>query len=171
MQDLKNLAPLSLRLILGISFVFHGFGKLFSSQGHEMFVGMLSGIGVPLPGVTAWLVGFVEFFGGLALLAGAAVAIVGGLQLIVMVVALITVHLPAGFSFMNIIGMTETGPQFGLPGYEVSLLFIAGLIALIVGGAGALSIDGLRAARLATVRAQGTGTQSADPASLGTATG
>ena len=149
MDNLKNLAPLSLRLILGFSFAFHGFGKLFSAQGHDMFVGMLTGVGVPLPALTSWVVGSVEFFGGLALIAGAAVAVVGVAQLIVMLVALLTVHLPAGFSFMHIIGMTQSGPQFGLPGYEVNLLFIAGLVSLIVGGAGAFSIDRLLTARRA----------------------
>jgi putative oxidoreductase len=34
---------------------------------------------------------------------------------------------------------------FGPPGYEVNLLYIASLVALMMGGAGALSIDGLRA--------------------------
>ncbi len=149
MDNLKNLAPLSLRLILGFSFAFHGFGKLFSAQGHDMFVGMLTGVGVPLPALTSWVVGSVEFFGGLALIVGAGIAVVGVAQLIVMLVALLTVHLPAGFSFMHIIGMTQSGPQFGLPGYEVNLLFIAGLVSLIVSGAGALSIDRLLTARRA----------------------
>ena len=63
------------------------------------------------------------------------------LQIGVMVVALFTVHLGAGFSFMNIIGMSEAGPQFGIPGFEINLLYIAGLSALLLGGAGALSVD------------------------------
>ncbi len=149
MNNLKDVAPLSLRLILGIGLTYHGFGKLFSTQGHDMFVGMLTGIGVPLPALTSWVVGSVEFFGGLALIAGAAVAVVGVAQLIVQIVALLTVSLPAGFSFMHIIGMTESGPQFGLPGYEVNLLFIAGLVSLIVSGAGVLSLDRVLTARRA----------------------
>jgi putative oxidoreductase len=39
--------------------------------------------------------------------------------------------------------LTADGPQFGPPGYEVNLLYIAGLLALILGGAGRLSIAGL----------------------------
>jgi putative oxidoreductase len=39
--------------------------------------------------------------------------------------------------------LTHNGPQFGPPGYEVNLLYIAGLLSLILGGAGALSIDRL----------------------------
>ena len=64
-----------------------------------------------------------------------------------MLVALFTVHLPQGFSFMHITGMTESGPQFGVPGYEVNLIYIAGLLTLIVFGAGAYSLDSLRLAR------------------------
>ena len=33
--------------------------------------------------------------------------------------------------------------MFGPPGYEVNLLYVAGLLALILGGAGAFSIDRL----------------------------
>jgi putative oxidoreductase len=36
-------------------------------------------------------------------------------------------------------------PQFGPPGYEVNLLYIAGLLVLILGGAGPFSIDRLLA--------------------------
>ncbi len=147
MNKLRDIAPLSLRIILGFGFVFHGYGKLFSGQGHDGFVGMLTNIGVPAPALNAWLVGAVEFFGGLALIAGAAVTVVGALQIVIMLVATFTVGLPAGFNFMNVVGMTEAGPQFGPPGYEVNLLYIAGLVSLIVGGAGAYSVDRLRALR------------------------
>ena len=147
MNKLRDIAPLSLRIILGFGFVFHGYGKLFSSQGHDGFVGMLTNIGVPAPALNAWLVGAVEFFGGLALIAGAAVTVVGALQIVIMLVAMFTVGLPAGFNFMNVVGMTEAGPQFGPPGYEVNLVYIAGLVSLIVGGAGAYSVDRLRALR------------------------
>jgi putative oxidoreductase len=43
----------------------------------------------------------------------------------------------------NTIGLTPNGPKFGPPGYEVNLLYVAGLLSLILGGAGALSIEGL----------------------------
>jgi hypothetical protein len=48
---------------------------------------------------------------------------------------------PDGFSAINTIGLTANGPQFGPPGYEVNLLYIAGLLVLILGGAGPNSID------------------------------
>jgi len=58
-----------------------------------------------------------------------------------------TVHLRYGFSAINTIGLTDDGPQFGPPGYEVNLLYIGGLVALVLSGAGPFSIDRLRTAR------------------------
>jgi hypothetical protein len=63
--------------------------------------------------------------------------------IVMMLVAMFTVHLRYGFSAINTIGLTADGPQFSPPGYEVNLLYIAGLLALILGGAGPLAIDGL----------------------------
>ena len=144
---MKNLAPLFPRFILGFGFVYHGFQKLFLPGEREAFVGMLRTIEVPQPGLMAWAVGALEVVGGLALIAGAFVVIFGSLLTINMLVAMFTVHLPHGFSFMSITGMTETGPTFGMPGYEVNLLYIAGLVVLILGGAGAFSIDRRRSRR------------------------
>ncbi len=141
----KTLAPLSLRLVLGIGFIYHGFPKVFSSEGNLQFRGMLEGIGVPAPGLAAWMIGGIESLGAIALIAGAFVTIASLLLAISMLGALFTVHLPQGFSFINITGMTETGPIFGMPGYEVNLLYLAGLATLILGGAGAFSVDAKRA--------------------------
>jgi putative oxidoreductase len=58
-----------------------------------------------------------------------------------------TVNIKYGFSAVNTIGLTPEGPQLGPPGYEINLLYIAGLVALILGGAGPLSIDALRSRR------------------------
>ena len=144
---MKNLAPLFPRLILGFGFVYHGFPKLFLPAEREAFVGMLGTIGVPQPGLMAWAVGALEFVGGLALIAGAFVVIFGSLLTLNMLVAVFTVHLPQGFNFMHMTGMTETGPTFGMPGYEVPLLYVAGLLVLVFGGAGALSVDRRRSRR------------------------
>ena len=144
---MKNIAPLFPRFILGFGFVYHGFPKLFLPGEREAFVGMLQTIGVPQPGLMAWAVGALEFVGGLALIAGAFVVLFGSLLTLNMLVALYTVHLPQGFNFMHITGMTETGPTFGMPGYEVPLLYVAGLLVLVFGGAGALSVDRRRSRR------------------------
>src|SRR5258708_16050867 len=132
---------LPLRLVIGFGFMAHGWAKL--SGGPSGFAKLLAQIGVPLPEITAWASTFVELLGGLAILVGAFVEVVSVPLIIMMLVAMFTVHLKYGFSSINTIGLTQDGPQFGPPGYEVNLLYIAGLLSLILGGTGALSIDRL----------------------------
>jgi putative oxidoreductase len=130
---------LPLRLVIGFGFMVHGWAKL--SRGPSGFAKLLTQVGAPLPESTAWVSTIVELLGGLAIFVGAFVRIVSVPLIVMMLVAMFTVHLKYGFSSVNTIGLTEDGPQFGPPGYEVNLLYIAGLLALILGGPGALSID------------------------------
>ena len=132
-------ATTPLRLIIGYSFMAHGWAKW--SRGPEEFGKLLQQIGVPLPEFTAWMVTLLELFGGLAILAGAFVAIVSVPLVMSMLVAMFTVHLRYGFSAINTIGLTKDGPVFGPPSYEVSLLYIAGLLVLVLGGPDPLSVD------------------------------
>jgi putative oxidoreductase len=132
-------APLPLRLIIGFGFMAHGWAKL--SRGPSGFAKLITQIGAPLPEATAWASTFVELLGGLAIFIGAFVEVVSIPLIIMMLVAMFTVHLKYGFSSVNTIGLAADGPRFGPPGYEVNLLYIAGLISLILGGAGELSID------------------------------
>lgn len=124
----KDWAPIPLRLMIGFGFIYHGYPKVFSSAGHEMFLGMLQNIGVPMPEIAAWGVGFVEFFGGIALIVGVCVGIVAILNIINMLVAMFTVHLDNGFNFMK-------------GGFEINLLYIAPLISLLIMGAGRCSVE------------------------------
>jgi len=139
----RQWAPLPLRLIIGYGFMAHGWAKL--SRGPAGFAKLLEQIGAPLPEATAWVSTFIEILGGLAILVGAFVTIVSVPLIVMMLVAMFTVHLRYGFSAVNTIGLTADGPQFGPPGIEVNLLYIAGLFALILAGAGPLSIDRLLA--------------------------
>ena len=141
----RQWAPLPLRLMIGYGFLAHGWAKL--SRGPAGFAKLLEQIGAPLPEATAWVSTLIEVLGGLAILAGAFVAVVSIPLIFMMLVAMFTVHLRYGFSAINTIGLTADGPQFGPPGYEVNLLYIAGLLALILGGAGPFSIDRLLARR------------------------
>jgi putative oxidoreductase len=147
MQERQKWAPLALRLVFGSAFLYHGLPKLFSLDAHNQLVGMLQGIGIPVAGLTAWIVGLVEVLGGVSLLLGAYTTLFASLLIVEMFVAMLTVHLPLGFNFINITGMTPEGPVFGMPGYEVNLLYIAGLLTLLVGGPGRLAIDRYREAR------------------------
>jgi putative oxidoreductase len=117
----------------------HGWAKW--SRGPQQFGKLLQHVGVPLPGSTAWAVTLLELFGGLAILLGAFVVIVSVPLVISMLVAMLTVQLQYGFSSVNTIGLTPAGPVFGPPGYEINLFYIAGLLALVLGGAGPLSVD------------------------------
>ena len=130
---------LPLRLVLGFGFLAHGWAKW--SRGPANFAKLLHQIGTPVPLATAWAVTLLEIFGGLALLAGVFVAVVSVPLIVSMLVAMFTVHLRYGFSSINTIGLTPDGPVFGPPGYEVNLLYIAGLLALMILGPGALSLD------------------------------
>ena len=137
--------PIPIRMILGVGFMVHGWAKW--SRGPAAFAELLKQAHVPLPLANAWLVTLLEIFGGLALLMGAFVTIVSVPLILSMLGAMFTVNIKYGFSAVNTIGLTPDGPQFGPPGYEINLLYIAGLVALILGGAGPLSIDALRRRR------------------------
>lgn len=141
----RQWVPIPLRLIVGFGFMIHGWAKL--RRGPSGFARLLEQIGAPLPELTAWVSMLIELLGGLAILAGTFVALVSVPLIVMMLVAMFTVHLRYGFSAINTIGLTADGPQFGPPGYEVNLLYIAGLLALILGGAGPFSIDRLLARR------------------------
>jgi putative oxidoreductase len=142
--------PVPIRLIIGFGFMAHGWAKL--SRGPSGFAKLLAQIGAPLPEATAWASTFVELLGGLAVFVGAFVEVVSIPLIIMMLVAMFTVHLKYGFSSINTIGLTAEGPKFSPPGYEVNLLYIAGLISLILGGAGALSVDRLLARKVVSER-------------------
>jgi len=144
-EQWRRWIPVPLRIILGVGFMVHGWAKL--SRGPAAFAELLKQAHVPLPLANAWLVTLLEIFGGLALLMGAFVAIVSVPLILSMLGAMFTVNIKYGFSAVNTIGLTAEGPKFGPPGYEINLLYIAGLVALILGGAGPLSIDALRSRR------------------------
>ena len=112
----------------------HGYAKL--TRGPEHFGQLLQQIGVPVPAVTAWVVTLLELFGGLAIILGIFVAVVSIPLIVSMLVAMLTVQLRYGFSSVNTIGLTPSGPLFGPPGYEINLLYIASLVALALLGAG-----------------------------------
>ena len=61
----------------------------------------------------------------------------------VLLVAMFKVHLPYGFSSIKLLAVTATGAKFGPVGYEVILLYVACLIALVIGGPGPFAVDGL----------------------------
>jgi putative oxidoreductase len=92
-----------------------------------------------------WVGTLTELVGGAALLLGVAVAIACVPLIFSMLVAMFSIHIRYGFSSINTVGLTSSGPQFGPPGYEINLLYMAGLLALALSGPTILSIDKLLA--------------------------
>jgi putative oxidoreductase len=137
-----------LRLIVGYGFMEHGYAKL--ARGPDTFVHILTALSVPMPGLAAWATILVELFGGLAVLLGALIPLASVPMIAVLVVAIVTVHLPNGFSSIKLESIGAGGAHFGQPGYETDLLYLAALVALVIGGSGPLALDRLIARWLPT---------------------
>jgi putative oxidoreductase len=137
---LARWTPLPLRLITGYGFMEHGYAKIVKNP--DVFAGILHTLGVPAPHFMAWATILTELVGGLAVMVGAFVPLVSLPMIAVLMVATLTVHLPYGFTSIKLMAVTSAGPQFGPPGYETDLLYVACLAALMFGGSGPFSVDG-----------------------------
>ena len=144
-SSIARWAPVPLRLIVGYGFMQHGFAKL--ARGIDAFHAILQAIGVPAPHLMGWLTIVIEIVGGLAVLSGALVPLASIPMAAILLVAMFTVHLPYGFSSIKLQAVTAAGAQFGPPGFETDLLYLACLAALVLGGSGPLAIAGLLAKR------------------------
>src|SRR6266446_10001638 len=80
-----------LRLIVGYGFMEHGYAKL--AHGPESFANILHALGVPLSSFMAWATIAVALLGGLLILLGAFVTLASIPMVIVLLVAIFTVHL------------------------------------------------------------------------------
>ncbi len=123
MQKYHDVALLLLRIGVGLIFIVAGWGKLTGIEGVQGFFGNL---GIPLPGIMAWIVAIVEFFGGLMVLFGAYIRIPAILLAIIMVVALLT---------------TKLGGEFSAARVDLLLLLMSG--SLVILGSGKYSIDAM----------------------------
>jgi putative oxidoreductase len=138
-------ALVPLRLMVGFGFAAHGYTKL--ARGPEHFAAILSALGIPAPGPTAWLTTLLELVGGVSLMLGAFVLPLGVPLAVSMATAMFTVHWRYGFSSIRLRGIGTSGPEFGPIGYELNLLYIAALVALALSGPSPLSVDRWLAAR------------------------
>jgi putative oxidoreductase len=133
-------------LIVGYGFVEHGLAKI--ARGPESFAAILQALGVPAPHFIAWVSILTELLGGLAVLVGGLVTLASIPMAMLLLVAIFTVHLPNGFSSVKLVAVTAAGPQFGPVGYEVNLLYLACLAALVLAGVGPFSLDSFLKKRL-----------------------
>jgi len=129
-------APITVRLAFGGGFAYHGYPKLFTPDGHANIVYIMQGFGMPFPNLMGWIVGILEFFGGLALISGFFVATTSLLLLISMSTNVILATIEGGFP-------PPLNPSQPLPGYQDTFLYMSGLLALLIGGSGTCSITRL----------------------------
>ena len=120
-------ALLVLRAALGTVFVLHGWQKL-TVFGLSGLSGYLASTGMPLPTINAAILITVELVGGLALIAGLGTRVVSALLAFTMAVAVGLVHLGNGFFAQN-------------NGFEFPLTLMLALLAMVMTGAGAYSLD------------------------------
>lgn len=112
--------PLPIRIMVGISFIAHGYPKIANIAGTESFF-----IKIGLPVALATPIALLEFIGGIALILGILTRITSGLFIAEMALATLLVKLPKGF----------------VGGFELDLLLLAGAASLLIAGPGRISIE------------------------------
>ena len=130
--------PTVLRLALGAVFFGHGAQKLFGVWGGDGPSGtaaFFNQLGLTPAYLLALGVGVIELVGGLLLIGGLFTLPVSAALTVNMLVAIWKVHFANGF-FLN----WKNAPGVG-HGFEYNLVLIAGLVALMFSGPGALSLD------------------------------
>ena len=133
MRRWNEIAPLPVRLIYGGGFMIHGYPKLFTPDGYANILFIMQQVGVPLPGLFAYIIGGLEFFGGVALLTGTFVRTFSLLFIIELISNMLMQIIRGG-------PPTPLNPDQPLPGIESSLLYLAASIALWIGGSGDFSV-------------------------------
>ena len=134
----NSFASLALRLPAGVIFTAHGAQKLFGAFGGYGLEGTgqwMASIGLEPGYLMALAAGSAEFFGGLALLLGLLVRPAAAVLAFTMLVAIFAVHASNGLFMSN-------------NGYEFGLALLAISVALVIRGAGAVSLDRLLDRRL-----------------------
>lgn len=130
----QSIAAVLLRLALGAGFVAHGLAKI--TRGPAGFEKLLRFEGVPFAHINALVAPYVELAGGAALVLGLYVTVTAIPLLATMLVATVFVQGHYGFSSVKTLGLTPEGPVFGPPGWEINLLYMTGLLALMLLGEG-----------------------------------
>lgn len=124
----SGIAPLMLRVLVGIIMAAHGWQKLMMGPG-AFGESMLGGLGVPLPVFMGYVVTFVELVGGILLILGLLSRGAGLLLTINLAVAVLLVKVNVGLIAAEGVGA------------ELDLALIAGFVTILLVGPGKVSLD------------------------------
>ncbi len=131
--DTSGWSSLLLRVPLGLSFTFHGWGKLFSENGTEGFAGFLAKIGIEPSYLFAVLTGITETFGGMLIIVGLFTRFAAASHVILMTVIILKVHIQQ--------------PIFGQGSFELQLFMLIMSVILLIQGGGKYSVDAMISAK------------------------
>jgi putative oxidoreductase len=120
---------LVLRVVVGFSLVLHGYPKL---KNPKMAIEWMKTVGVPA--VAVWLAIILEFFGGLSLIIGFLVPIVAFFAAIQFACIVLVKKTKMGGKYMR----TDQGSS-----YEIDVTYMLLSLAMLVLGAGPLSLSSL----------------------------
>jgi putative oxidoreductase len=119
----QDLAPLLLRIGVGIIFIYAGWGKLTGIEGTATFFGS---VGIPMAEIMAWVVAIVEFVGGIMILLGLRIQIPALLLAFVMLIAIIT---------------TKIGGENVFRAMRLDLMLLLANLALVIMGSGRYALN------------------------------
>lgn len=110
-----HLAPVLLRLALGVVYILHGIPKFQSPDGVAQFFGQM---GIPAPFFMVLLVGAIEVVGGALLMIGYGTRVAAALLALTMLGAIVTVKFSMGF----------------VDGWEFEAVLLAAALSLVLSG-------------------------------------
>lgn len=116
---------LIIRVVLGVTFLFHGIAKFQMGLGNV--AGWFESIGIM--GFLGYVVAFIELLGGIALIVGIGTRVISALIGFIMLGAIFTVKLPLGF-----IGAEAAG-------YELDIVLLSMTAVLVISGSQLLALD------------------------------
>lgn len=127
LEKLKDLPPLLFRLVLAYGFYGPATMKLNNFSG---IVEWFTSMGMPLPKLNAFLATGTETVGFVLIFLGLATRLISIPLMVIMVVAITTVHLRNGF-------------EAGNNGFEIPVYYMLMLFSLLITGPGKFSLDAL----------------------------
>jgi len=133
-QYTKSWSPFTLtvlRLIVGLTFLLSGLDKIQNPSG---FIGLVTTLGFPAPGLIGWLGILLEPIGGLLLIVGIGTRWLSAYFVLEMLVTAFLVKLAHGTPFAQV-------PFKPGVGFELDLLLLAGALVLLALGPGEISIE------------------------------